>query len=202
MKIGPKYKISRRLGAPIFSKCQSPKFLASVARHEKASKSKRPRSAMSIFGQQLLEKQKIRFSYGITEKQLSNYVKQAGAKAGVSPKEYFSELLEKRLDNVLFRLGFSPSRRGARQMVSHGHFLVNGKKTKVPSLSVKSGDVIEVREGSRTNGNIAKWKEEKEIQLPSWLSLNKDAWTAKVIGNPDKGEEALDFGAVLEFYSR
>lgn len=202
MIIGSKFKLCRRLGTGVFGKCQSQKYLVSEARHAKSSKGKRPKT-LSNYGAQLLEKQKIRFTYGITEKQLQNYVAKATAKRGVNAAEYLRELLERRLDNVVYRLGFASSRRFARQLVSHGHFVANGHKTTVPSFSSKEGDVITVREGSRSNAVFKESAEKMEkFQQPNWLSYDAKTWTAKMLGVPKDGEEFLDFGTVLEFYSR
>ena len=132
MIIGPKYKICRRLGSGVFDQCQSQKFMLSEAKKTKVAK-KGPRKQVSEYGQQLNEKQKIRFSYGISEKQLGNYVEEATSSKGSVASEKLFELLETRLDNTIYRLGLASTRRLARQMASHGHFLVNGTKTNVPS---------------------------------------------------------------------
>jgi small subunit ribosomal protein S4 len=121
MIIGPKYKICRRLGSGVFDQCQSPKFMLSEAKKTKVAK-KGPRKQVSEYGQQLGEKQKIRFSYGISEKQLGNYVEEATSSKGSVASEKLFELLETRLDNTIYRLGLASTRRLARQMASHGHF--------------------------------------------------------------------------------
>ena len=196
----PKYKIGRRLGAGVFDKCQTPKFIASKERKAKSS-NKRPKP-LSEFGSQLIEKQKIRFSYGITERQLSNYVKAAIAKKG-STQEHLFEILENRLDNVIYRLGLAHTRRLARQMVSHGHFQVNGIRVTVPSYQVKVGDVVSPREGSRSKALFANVVEKmKTYNQPAWLVLEADKIEGKVTGKAKNTEGFLNLGSGLEFYSR
>ena len=143
MKIGPKYKICRRLGAQVFEKCQTPKFVAAES-NKKGGKGKRGKAATN-FAIQLLEKQKVRFSYGVSEKQFYNYVKKALVVKKGAPTEKLSESLERRLDNVVYRLGLANSRALARQMVAHGHFVVKGKRVTVPSYNTSVGDVISIR---------------------------------------------------------
>jgi small subunit ribosomal protein S4 len=201
MIIGPKYKICRRLGSGVFEKCQNQKFALSEGRHEKANRGKR-RGQLSDYGQQLLDKQRIRYTYGISEKQLRNYVKKTTASVGI-PRDILFQLLETRLDNVLYRAGIAQTRPLARQMASHGHFLVNGKRTTVPSFSVKEGDVITLREGSKARTlfqNID--KKLAKVNTPNWLSVDGKNISVSVKGVPVNEETFLDFGSVLEFYSR
>lgn len=203
MKIGPKYKIARRLGPAVFEKTQTQKFQLSEARHARKKSDKRPKP-LSDFGLQLIEKQRVRFSYGITERQLSNYVKKAlEAKGGSAPEKLFG-MLETRLDNVVYRLGIAHTRRLARQMVSHGHFVVNGKRTTVPSYSVSVGDVITAREGSKKSvlfSNIEKKLE--NYSVPKWLKFDGAKLTATVDGMPaiEQGG-AFNLNTVFEYYSR
>jgi len=143
----PKFKICRRLGPGVYDKCQTAKFSASSGKFTTPG-AHRPR-ALSEYGAQLIEKQKIRFSYGVNERQLSNYVKKATQSKGSMAVEKFYEGLEFRLDNAVYRMGLSGSRRAARQMVSHGHFTVNDKRVTIPSYELKLGDIIKIREGSK-----------------------------------------------------
>ena len=197
----PKYKIARRLGAGVYDKTQTPKFSASSGQFSRAG-ARRPR-AISEYGTQLLEKQKIRFSYGITERQLSNYVKKAIAARGTQNAEKFWEVLESRLDNVIYRLGLVPSRRAGRQAVSHGHFTVNGKKVTIPSYSVRPGDKIRIREGSKSKKIFEGLAEKlKEYNFPAWVSFDPEKMEGEVKALPEKVETFLDLDAVLEFYSR
>ncbi len=194
----PKFKIGRRLGAGVYDKCQTPKFAASVT--EKFGK--RPK-ALSEYGTQLIEKQKIRFSYGINERQLSNYVAKAAASKGAGAVEKLYESLELRLDNVIYRMGIASSRREARQMVSHGHFIVHGKKVTVPSYALKVGDVITVREGSKSKKTFTTLAEKlKEYPFPGWVNFDVNKMEGKVTAKPKQVDTFLDLNAVFEFYSR
>jgi len=202
MKIAKKYKICRRLGSGVYEKCQTTKFVASEARHSKNLKNKRPKP-LSAYALQFVEKQKVRFMYNISEKQFSNYVNKAVASKGTVATEHLFESLESRLDNVVYRLGLAVSRRLSRQMVSHGHILLNGKKTTVASAHVKIGDVIAVREGSKKSPLFADMvKKYQDYNCPNWLSFNVEALSGKVQGKPKNTEGFLDLNTVLEFYSR
>jgi small subunit ribosomal protein S4 len=203
MKIGPKFKIAKRLGAPIFEKTQTQKFELSVARGGRRT-SKRPGQA-SDYKRQLIEKQKMRFSYGITEKQLRRYVDEAIAKEGHQPVALLIDRLETRLDNVVYRLGLAKTRRFARQMVSHGHVVVNGKKLNVPSHKVRVGDVITVREGSKGSAMYAALAETHDaVSVPAWLSFDAKKLEGTVKGAPQYNptETLFDGEQVMEFYSR
>ena len=196
----PKFKICRRLGPGVYDKCQTTKFSTSSGKF--SSSSKRPK-ALTEYGAQLVEKQKIRFSYGISERQLSNYVKKATQIKGTGTAIKFYEDLESRLDNVVYRMGLAPSRRGSRQMVSHGHFIVNDKRVTVPSYEVKIGDVIKVREGSKTKKIFDNLVEKlKDYTAPTWVSFDATKMEGKILAKPKNTETFLDLNAVLEFYSR
>lgn len=202
MKTVQKYKICRRLGPGVFEKCQTPKFVMSEARHAKSSKGKRPK-ALSGYAMQFLEKQKVRFMYGISESQFSNYINEAVAHKNTPATEHLFELLETRLDNVVYRLGLAHTRRLSRQMVSHGHITVNGKKTTVASQRVHVGDVIAVRAGSAKSVLFADMaKKMKEYTLPNWLKFNTETLSGVMEGKPKNVEGYLDLNTVLEFYSR
>ncbi len=200
MKLGPKYKIARRLGAAVFDKTQGQKFALAEAKNTKKGGK---RKQLSEYAQQLLEKQRIRYTYNITEKQFENYVKEALATREGSSADVLRELLEVRLDNVAYRIGLAPTRQASRQLVSHGHLAVNGRKTTVPSYRLKIGDVVSVREGSKKSvmfADIAK-KIEKAV-VPVWLSFDAGAMTGGIKQKPTKEGAILDFARVLEFYSR
>jgi len=176
--------------------------MLSEAKKTKVAK-KGPRKQVSEYGQQLNEKQKIRFSYGISEKQLGNYVEEATSSKGSVASEKLFELLETRLDNTIYRLGLASTRRLARQMASHGHFLVNGTKTNVPSYRLKVGDKVSVREGSKSSVLFLDVdKKLEKFPTPVWLSFNAGKLEAEVKGKPKKEDAFLDFNTVLEFYSR
>lgn len=201
MKRGPQYKICRMVGERIFPKCQTTKFAVSGM---KKRSSKRPPRPKTEYGLQLLEKQKARLSYGVTEHQFVNYVKKAQSLQG-NPVSNLFHLLETRLDNTVFRMGIVPSRTFARQIVSHGHITVNGRKVRVPSYHVKAGDVIAVREGSRGNGIVSGLPERAKIYTqPSWVAFDPEALAGKVTGapTPGAGELSINFGTIIEFYSR
>ncbi|MBY0376579.1 30S ribosomal protein S4 [Patescibacteria group bacterium] len=196
----PKFKICRRLGPGVYDKCQTSKFSTSTG--PTGALGKRPKQ-LTEYGTQLVEKQKIRFSYGITERQLSNYVAKASTIKGAGTAEKFYEELESRLDNVVYRIGLANSRRGARQMVSHGHFIVNDHRVTIPSYALKIGDVIKVREGSKVSKLFTNLGERlKDYKAPAWVTFDIDKMEAKVLGKPKNAETFLDLNAVLEFYSR
>ena len=201
MKIGPKYKIARRLGAPVFEKTQGPKYALSLARKERTtSRRGRPKSE---YGLQLLEKQKARYSYGMTEGQFRVYVDKALRSS--TPVQKLFALLETRLDNTLFRAGLAKTRFAARQMASHGHALVNGRRVTVPSMGLKAGDKISVREGSAGSVLFADAAERmKALAAPAWIKADPEQRTAEVIGEPAylPGEQLFDLGVVIEFYNR
>ncbi len=201
MIIGPKFKIAKRLGAPIFEKTQTQKFALSQARGGR--KLKRAGQA-SDYKRQLIEKQKMRFTYGITEKQLRRYVDEATEKSH-QPITLLMERLESRLDNTIYRLGLAKTRRFARQVVSHGHILVNGKKLSIPSHKVRIGDVITVREGSKQTGIFVQIADTHEsAAVPAWLSIDIKKLTATVTGLPvyNPAETLFDPEQVMEYYSR
>lgn len=202
MKIGPKFKIAKRLGAPIFEKTQTQKFELSLARGG-ARRSRRP-GQMSDYKRQLLEKQKMRFTYGLTEKQLRRYVDEAVEKSH-QPVALLMQRLESRLDNVIYRLGLAKTRRLARQIASHGHICVNGKKMTIPSHRVEVGDILTVREGSRQTGLFINLSETHEATgIPAWLSFDvkkmEGTMRSPAMYNPT--ESHFDPEQVMEYYSR
>lgn len=202
MKIGPKFKIAKRLGAPIFEKTQTQKFALAEGKQGRTAK-RRPGQA-SDYKRQLIEKQKMRFTYGITEKQLRRYVDEALAKDN-QPIENLFTRLELRLDNAVYRLGLAKTRRFARQMVSHGHITVNGKRMTVPSHKVKLNDVIAVREGSKQSALFLNFAETHEAAaVPGWLSFDSKKLEGKVTGTPSYSgaETFFDPEQVFEYYSR
>jgi small subunit ribosomal protein S4 len=201
MKIGPKYKIARRLGAPVFAKTQTQKYALSQERKMKNKRMSRPKTD---FAAQQLEKQKARYTYGMTEKQFAKYVREAVASKADTVNTLFSTL-ESRLDNIVYRLGLANSRRFARQVVSHGHITINGRKVTVPSYQVKKGDVIAVREGSKNTKLFADLEEKmKTFTAPAWVSFDIKKMQGSVGGTPVYaiGENMFDLNAVIEFYSR
>lgn len=201
MIIGPKYKIAKRLGAPIFEKTQTQKFRVKL---ESAPRAKRGKTKSS-YGLQLIEKQKARFTYGITAKQFGRYIKEViDSKTVHGPEELYKKL-ETRLDNVVYRMGLASTRRFARQLVSHGHVLLNGKKNTIPSAEIHENDVISIREGSKkTNAFKEAIERSKTYTMPNWLSFDIDKMSGKVTKLPVlAGQDVLfDLGQVIEFSKR
>ncbi len=162
------------------------------------------RKKLSEYGLQLREKQKARRYYGILESQFHKYFEMANKKAGVTGDNLLA-ILESRLDNVVYRLGFGTSRPEARQLVLHGHFTVNGKKVNIPSYLVKVGDVITIKENSR---NSSKIKDVLDITasrtVPQWLDLDKNTLTAKVVGEAarDDIDLPIEEHLIVELYSK
>ncbi len=203
MKVGPRYKVCKRLGNGVYEKCQTQKFTLSEQRKRGGMMGKRPRQ-LSDFGKQMLEKQRVRFTYGITEKQFQRYVKEATAKTGESTATLLSTL-ERRLDNIVYRLGLAPTRRAARQMVVHGHILVDGKKAAIPSHILTIGQTVSVREKSKGTALFDAFRERVgEGGVPTWITFNSKKMEATIKSEPSKDntEVLFDLGVVMEFYSR
>ncbi len=198
------------VGDAIYPQCQTAKYAANASAREgnraggKAGGGKRF-GGKSEYGVQLTEKQKARYTYGITERQFSNEVKSAHENGGKNAALFLWKSLESRLDNVVFRLGLASSRAAARQMVSHGHVTVNGVRVTVPSYKVALGEKIAIRDGSRASALFQNIKERTlGVAVPQWLSLDLDKLEANVLGEPIMGDAAisLNLPVVLEFYSR
>lgn len=198
-----KYKIARRLGAGVYEKTQSQKFMLSEQKRAKArtGRPKRP----TDYGLSLIQKQRVRFAYGVSEKQFRNYVNKsmASAKTGATPSNELFKTIESRLDNVVYRAGIAKTRAFARQLATHGHITVNGKKLDVPSYLVKQGDVIAIREGSKAKPVFADLSAQLEsAKAPMWLNVDAKQMTVTVNGEPKNPEKFFNFQAVIEFYSR
>ena len=167
---------------------------------------KRRPKPRSEYGRQLQEKQDLKGQYNLREKQCKRYVKVALDKSGHGDSpELFLQKLERRLDNVVYRAGFAPTRKQSRQMVSHGHFLVNGKKMDIPSFEVKKGDVITVRSASLERTlfkNVLLGL--KKYETPSWMSLDKEKPEISILQFPSLAEIApsVEISLIFEFYSR
>lgn len=203
MLIGPKYKICKRLGSSVFEKCQTQKFQLAEARAPRRT-SRPKRGGGSDFGAQLLEKQKARFTYGLTESQFSRYVFEAMSSHGAAAGLLLSRL-EARLDNVVYRAGFVKTRRAARQLVSHGHVMVNGRRLNVPSYKAEVGDVVSIRTESRTSPLFAARTEAMaETKAPAWMAFEDQGFAAKITAVPSVEETSAPFSAatIIQFYSR
>ena len=189
---------------PVLKRCRNLGLDPSVLGvNKKSNRNIRPNANRKLteYGTQMREKQKARFVYGVMEKQFYKLYEEATRKEGVTG-ELLLQYLERRLDNVIYRLGFGATRRQARQIVSHGHILINGKRVNIASYRVKQGDVITVKEDSKELALIKESVGQKTV--PGWLSLEEGALTAKVLENP--GRDAVDFevdeSMIIEFYSR
>ncbi len=196
LPIKSKYKIGKRLGPAVFEQLQSQKFALSEARARK------PRGrGGSDYGRQLIEKQRVRFTYGLAERQLSNYAEKAFK--APDPSLALHRALEARADSVVYRAGFASTRRAARQAVSHGHITVNGRRITTPSHALRIGDIIAIREGSRTSPLFAGLAEQEEKRsAPQWLAVDYSLLKAEITGEPVITESGLDYPTVFEFYSR
>lgn len=205
MKIGPKYKIAKRLGASVFEKTQSQKF--AIAQERRAKTRGRGRGPTE-YGKQLLEKQRVRLTYGLSEKQFSAYVRAAmntHASAELTPIDILHRSLEMRLDNLVYRMGLASTRRFARQMVSHGHITVNGRKTTIPSRQITLSDKIAVREGSKKLPLFDGLSERlADRPASSWISFDAKKMEGQVVMPPstDAATPAGDLATVFSFYSR
>jgi small subunit ribosomal protein S4 len=201
MIIGPKYKICKRLGSAVFEKCQTQKFQLAM---ENAPRKRGGKRGGSDFGAQLIEKQKARFTYGLSESQFSRYVFEAMDKGGDSAASLMNRL-EARLDNVVYRAGFVRTRRAARQLVSHGHVMVNGKRMTIPSHRVAVGDTVSIRPESRTSPLFTTRAEQvAELTTPQWMTLEEGGMSVKVASEPIVATSELQFSApvIIQFYSR
>lgn len=203
MIIGPKYKICKRLGASVFEKCQTQKFQLAEARAPRKTRGKR--GGGSDFGAQLLEKQKARFTYGLSESQFSRYVHEAMEKRGKDSSTGLLARLESRLDNVVYRAGFVKTRRAARQLVSHGHVMVNGRRLNVPSYMAQKEDLIAIRPESRTSPLfVNRLEAAAEHKTPAWMASEDQGFAVKIVSAPALSETETPFNAatIIQFYSR
>lgn len=204
---GPKEKLSRKVGENLGLKAErsfSPKSAFMKKPYKPGQHGKARRRALSEFGTQMMEKQKIRFSYGITEKQLKNYFSDAKRKKGLTGNILLSTL-EKRLDNAVFKAGLALSRTIARQLTSHGHFLINGKRINIPSYQVKTTDIISIRPQSKLKLIFAGLDIKlKKHDAPSWLEVDKKNFEIKVKSDPKDYDLPKNFNmnAIVEYYSK
>ncbi len=207
---GPKEKIERRFGEKLFLKGErsySPKS-ALIRKpyppglHGKKMKNKKS----SEYGLQLVSKQKVRITYRVLERQFRKYINEALKSKGNSG-EALIQNLERRLDNVVFRMGFSEARDTARQLITHSHFLVNDKSINIPSFKVKVGDTVKIKAQNIGNKYFSSFlsKYFKKHQPPSWLEVDKESYIGKIKNLPNLEESGInhnDVQAVIEFYSR
>lgn len=197
---GPRTRISRRFGTPIFG----PDKYFERRNYGPGVHGPKSRRKHTDYGLGLIEKQKLRYFYGLMEKQFRGVYERALRRRGVTGEQML-QILETRLDNVVYHLGFATTRAASRQMVCHGHVKVNGRKVNIPSYALKVNDVIEVKEG-----NVSRQLAAKNLELstshvvPDWLSVNKDAFKGTVMRIPTRAEiqPIANEQAVVEFYSR
>ncbi|ANF97632.1 30S ribosomal protein S4 [Paenibacillus bovis] len=194
---GPKFKLSRRVGISLSGTGKELKRPFPPGQHGPNQRRK-----MSNYGMQLQEKQKLRFMYGLGEKQFATLFERAQKLPGIAG-ENFMFLLESRLDNLVYRIGFANSRPGARQLVAHGHVTVNGKKVDIASYSVKPGDVIGLREKSRGLTSV-KEALENRTHLVAYVEFNEGATEGKYIRLPERSEltQDIDERQIVEWYNR
>ena len=192
---------------PVLKRCRTLGVSPAAMGYNKTS-NKNPggqrRAKKSEYATQMTEKQKVKFVYGIQEKQFRNYYEKAARMPGNTGEELLT-FVERRLDNVAYRLGFATTRRQARQLVSHGHFTVNGKRVNVPSYLVKTGDVVAVSEKASSNAFFKKLKEDDTfVAAPKWLDRDKNTLTGKVIAMPTKADIDFDIAVhlIVELYSK
>ena len=204
--IGPACRLCRREGTKLFLKgerCVSGKC-AIDRRNTLPGQHGTTNKKMKEYGMQLREKQKARRYYGVLEGQFKSYFEKADRQEGVTGSNLLS-ILERRFDNVIFRMGMAESRKEARQLVTHGHFRINGKKVNIPSLIVKVGDVITVREASRSSEKFKGLAEsEGGARVPKWLESDKKNFTAKVVAMPAREDIDFEFNEqlIVELYSK
>ena len=191
---------------PIVKRCKTLGIEPSVMGYDKSTNRnpKQSRKKQSEYGIQLNEKQKVKFIYGVLEKQFKKYYVMASKQAGITGQNLL-QILESRLDNVVFRLGLANTRKEARQLVNHGHILVNGSKVDIPSYLVKTGDVIAIREKSKSSARIKEIVEANEKRIiPKWLSMDKNKLEGKVLQLSDR--EDIDYDVeehlIVELYSK
>jgi small subunit ribosomal protein S4 len=197
--IGPKSKIARKFRDPIFGpdkhfekKNYPPGMHGQTKRRAKASE----------YGTQLMEKQKAKYTYGILERQFKNTFLKAARKGGITG-EVLLQLIEARLDNVVFRLGIAPTRSGARQLIGHRHITVNGKVVNIPSFELRPGDIIAVRERSKSHEAILNSVGARGSQFP-WLEWDRDMLTGKFMNYPERSQipENIREQLIVELYSK
>ena len=193
---------------PIAKRCKALNLSPAAMGYAKKDTNRNPKGQMrkkqSEYAMQLTEKQKVKFVYGILEKQFRMYYEKAERMNG-NTGEILLSLVERRLDNVVYRLGFASTRREARQLVNHGHYTVNGKSVNIPSYLVEVGDVIAVSEKSSSNNRFKKMKEDDAfIAAPKWLERDKNTLSGKVIALPARDD--IDFeiaeNLIVELYSK
>ena len=204
---GPVCRLCRREGMKLFLKgerCYSEKCAIEKRNFAPGQHGKTRKAKMAGYGVQLREKQKVKRIYGVLEDQFRRYFEQAERTRGITG-ETLLQLLERRLDNVAYRLGLATSRPQARQLVRHGHLTVNGRKVNIPSFSVKPGDVVAIRQSSRANTAVVHALEEvKGRGIPEWLSFDASAIAGRIVSMPTRAQINLPVQEqlIVELYSK
>ncbi|HZJ41279.1 MAG TPA: 30S ribosomal protein S4 [Candidatus Saccharimonadales bacterium] len=205
--IDNKCKQCRRVGEKLFLKgerCFSPKCAMVKRNYAPGFHGPKGRKRLSDFGTQLTEKQKAKKYYGVSEKQFRLTFEKAAKKQGDAGKN-FLKLLESRLDNVVFKAGFASSRAQARQLVNHGHFTVNDRKTDIPSFSVKLGQTIKIRKSSQKSPYFRNANEKlAKAERPSWIDFNNTEMAAKILHEPKDEDlpQSINVHMIIEYYSK
>ena len=196
-------KVVRRLGVNIYGNVKYDKLLKKKPQGPGQERGKRSRNKVSNYGQQLLEKQKIRYAYGLSEKQFYNTFLKAKKKSGLTGDNMLI-LLERRLDNVIYRLGMATTRAQARQMVGHGHVRLNGKRSDIPSIIVSEGDEIKIKDSDGSKKLVRDNLTKSGQPVPVWLSIVEDDLVGKVERLPYRTDinTVANEQAVVEFYSK
>lgn len=203
----PKCKKCRREGAKLFLKgerCYTSKCAIVKRKYPPGQHGPKGTPRISEYGLQLREKQKAKRTYGLLERQFRNYYQKA-SKIDGDTGEILLQFLELRLDNIIYRLGLAPSRANARQLVNHGHFLINGRPTKIPSRQLKVNDKIQIKEKSQKSRFFEETKKTmQKKEIPSWLSLDQENLSAKVAKIPvaEELEQSINSQLIIEYYSR
>ena len=197
---GPKSKIARKFGSPIFGpdKVLEKKNYA-PGQHGNAKR----RGKKSEYGVQLMEKQKTKYTYGVLEKQFANLFHEAARMKGITG-EILVQLLEQRLDNVVYRIGFANSRAGARQLVAHCHVCVNGNVLNIPSYTVKPGDIVSIREKSKSLEVVNSSLSSSRVSKYTWIEFEKEKYAGKFLNVPERAEipENIKEQLIVELYSK
>lgn len=203
---GPVCRLCRQVGEKLFLKgarCYTPACAVDKRRRPPGA-TRQTRRRASEYGVRQREKQKLRYSFGLLERQFAGYVERAQGMPGITG-QYLVQLLERRLDNVVFRLGFAESRNQARQFVTHGLVTVNGRKMDIPSAILKAGDVITWKDSAKQKEFVkARMTEGPRQAVPNWLNLDQPAMEGKVLGlpQPEDSEVKMDTRLIVEFYTR
>lgn len=200
---GPIVRKSRRYGAMLFSNGKSKQNAYNKRKYPPGQHGRGGFKTLSEYAKQLMEKQKARFMFGVSEKQFSKYYKKADRVEGITGNELL-RFLERRLDNVIYRAGFAETRRQARQIVTHGHVVLNGKRVDIPSIEINAGDEFEIREKSKNSPLFEEVKKSKKGSNAKWLEVDFGKLKGTVANLPedDDLERIINSQLIVEYYSK